>query len=130
MRELARREAPDLVHLHNTHFQISPAAAWACRAAPIPVVQTLHNYRLVCPAATFLRAGRVCEDCVGHRLAWPAVLHGCYRGSRLASAGVAASLGVHRGLGPGAGASTATWRSPSSPAAGWSRAGSRRRRSR
>jgi glycosyltransferase involved in cell wall biosynthesis len=98
LRELLARERPDVAHFHNTFQLISPAAYRACRAARVPVVQTLHNYRLLCPAATCYRAGRACEDCVG-RAPWPAIRHGCYRDSRAASAAVAAMLVVHRLLG-------------------------------
>ena len=66
------------------------------------MVQTLHNYRLSCPAGIFYRDGRVCEDCLGKAVAWPGVLHGCYRGSRAGTAAVAAMLAGHRLFG--------TWR--------------------
>jgi glycosyltransferase involved in cell wall biosynthesis len=89
---------PDVVHFHNTLPLISPSAYYACARHRIPVVQTLHNYRLVCPAATFLRGGHLCEDCLGRRIAWPAVAHGCYRKSRAASAAVASMLATHRAL--------------------------------
>jgi glycosyltransferase involved in cell wall biosynthesis len=94
--DLIRDGKPEVVHFHNTLPLISPSAYYACASRGIPVVQTLHNYRLVCPAATFLRDGRLCEDCLGRAIAWPAVAHGCYRGSRPASAAVAAMLGTHR----------------------------------
>ena len=87
---------PDIVHFHNTFVRISASAYAACRAAGVPVVQTLHNYRSVCPAATLFRQGQVCEDCVGTRLSWPSVRNGCYHGSRLQTAVVAGVLGVQR----------------------------------
>jgi glycosyltransferase involved in cell wall biosynthesis len=85
-----------LVHFHNTFPLISPAAHRAVRAAGAAVVQTLHNYRLVCPGALLLRAGAPCEACVGAPLAWRGVAHACYRGSRAASAGAALMAAVHR----------------------------------
>lgn len=88
--------APDLVHCHNTFPLISPAVYTAARRRGIPVVQTLHNFRLLCLNGLFLRDGRPCEDCMGHAVAWPGVVHRCYRQSRQASAVVAAMLGVHR----------------------------------
>jgi glycosyltransferase involved in cell wall biosynthesis len=100
-REFARllaRENPDLVHVHNTLVMISPSVYGACRDRGIPVVQTLHNFRLMCPAATFYRDGKVCEDCVEHTL-WRGVYHGCYRDSRPATAAVALMLACHRRLG-------------------------------
>lgn len=98
IKALLRRERPDVAHFHNTFPLISPAAYYACREAGVPAVQTLHNYRLLCPAATFRRDGRVCEDCLG-RNPWRGVLHACYRDSRAATAAVALMLSVHRGLG-------------------------------
>lgn len=96
---LVRRERPDVVHFHNTFPLISPAAYYSVRREGAAVVQTLHNYRLICPAATLLRAGSICEDCVGRRFPSPAVRHACYRGSRPASATLSAMLSVHHVLG-------------------------------
>ena len=90
-------QKPDLVHVHNTFMVISPSIYAACKQAHIPVVQTLHNYRLLCPAATFVRRGRVCEECLGHSL-WRGVLHGCYRDSRAATSAVALTVTAHRWL--------------------------------
>ncbi len=99
---LIAKEKPDVAHFHNTLPLISPAAYYACAEAGVPVVQTLHNYRLLCPAATFLRDGKLCEACLSRSVPWPGVLHACYRGSRPATAAVAAMLAVHRAIG--------TWR--------------------
>jgi glycosyltransferase involved in cell wall biosynthesis len=96
--ELIERHKPEVAHFHNTLPLISPSAYYACARRGVPVVQTLHNYRLVCPGATLLREGRVCEACLGKTVAWRAVAHGCYRGSRPASAAVAAMLTTHRAL--------------------------------
>jgi glycosyltransferase involved in cell wall biosynthesis len=90
--------APDLVHVHNFFPRLSPSIHYVCHEQKIPVVQTLHNYRLLCPASTFLRNGSVCEDCLGKTVPWPAVQHGCYHSSRLATAAVANMLSIHRGL--------------------------------
>jgi glycosyltransferase involved in cell wall biosynthesis len=95
LRALMNRERPDIVHVHNTFPVISPAAYYAANAEAIPVVQTLHNYRMLCPAGTLFRDGHVCEECVTKRVPWPGVLHGCYRGSRLATAAGAAMLATH-----------------------------------
>ena len=96
--EALRREKPDIAHFHNTFPLISPAAYYACAHAAVPVVQTLHNYRLLCPAATLFRNGSVCESCVGRGIPWPGVVHGCYRDSRVATAAVSAMLAVHHAL--------------------------------
>lgn len=96
--EVVRRFQPDLLHFHNTFPLISPSAYWAARAAGLPVVQTLHNFRLHCPQATYLRNGRICEDCLG-RVPWRSIWHGCYRDSRLQSAVLCGMLVFHRALG-------------------------------
>jgi glycosyltransferase involved in cell wall biosynthesis len=95
LRALLRRERPAIMHVHNTFPVISPAAYYAADEEGIPVVQTLHNYRLLCPAATLFRDGHVCEECVGRNIPWPGVVHSCYRGSRLATAAAAAMLATH-----------------------------------
>ena len=95
---LLHRQKPDLVHFHNTFPLISPAAYYACGEAGVPVVQTLHNYRLLCPGAYFFRRGLVCKQCLGHNV-WRGILHGCYRDSRAETSPVALMLTVHRWLG-------------------------------
>lgn len=99
IRARVRQDRPTVVHCHNTFPLISPAAYRAVQAEGVPVVQTLHNYRLLCPNAMFLRDGRPCEDCMGKTVPWPGVVHACYRDSRAATSAVAAMLGVHRMLG-------------------------------
>lgn len=102
LRRLIRRERPDVVHVHNTLPLLSPAVYYAARAEGVPVVQTLHNYRLCCPKALLFRDAAPCEDCVGRAVAWPAIVHRCYRQDRAATTAVTTMLAVHRGLG--------TWR--------------------
>jgi glycosyltransferase involved in cell wall biosynthesis len=92
---LIRRERPRIAHVHNTFVQISPAVFSACRKEGVPVVQTLHNFRLVCPAATLFREGTVCEKCLDSGL-WQGVRHRCYRDSFTATAAAALMLTVHR----------------------------------
>jgi glycosyltransferase involved in cell wall biosynthesis len=89
---------PDVIHVHNTFPLISPSIYWMASARGIPVVQTLHNFRLLCPQGTFLRNGRVCEDCLGN-LPWRAVTRKCYRDSVPQSAVLALMLGTHRAAG-------------------------------
>ena len=96
LRSRIRRDRIDLVHCHNIFPLISPAAYYAAAAEGVPVVQTLHNYRLLCPNALFFRDGHSCEDCLGRRVAWPGVLHAYYRSRRTATAATALMTGVHR----------------------------------
>jgi len=86
---LVHATCPDVVHFHNTFPLISPSGVHAVKSLNVPVVVTLHNYRLTCAAATHFRAGHVCLDCVGKLVPWPAVAHNCYRQDRGASAVVA-----------------------------------------
>ena len=100
-RELTRmiaRERPSIAHFVNTLPLISPAAFWTCHNHAVPVVYNVQNYRLACPAATFLRNGAICTECPQHGLA-RSVIHACYRGSRAASAAVAWATKLHRSLG-------------------------------
>lgn len=96
LRALIRQERPRVAHFHNIFPLISPAGYYAAKAEGVPVIQTLHNYRLLCPNAQFFRDGGVCEDCMGKVIPWPGVVHKCYRGSRAASAVVTAMLATHR----------------------------------
>jgi glycosyltransferase involved in cell wall biosynthesis len=89
----------DIAHFHNTMPLYSPLAYYAARDLGIPVVQTLHNWRFFCPGATFFRDGHICEDCLGKRFAIDAVLHRCYRGSRLGSLTQALNISVHNAIG-------------------------------
>ncbi len=94
IRNLIDKERPDIAHCHNLLPQISPAAYYACQSVGIPVVQTLHNYRLFCPAGNFFHNERICEDCT--RSLACSLQQGCYRGSRLQTATVAMMLAFHR----------------------------------
>ena len=129
--KLIKKEKPDIAHFHNIFPLISPSAYYACKKMGVPVVQTLHNYRLLCPGAIFYRDKKICEKCIGnpfpiyqtsqdykdshffqasritgHRLnifPWPAVRYGCYHKSVLHSFAVSLMLFLHRVFG--------TWRS-------------------
>jgi glycosyltransferase involved in cell wall biosynthesis len=94
-REFAERHRIEVAHVHNFFPLLTPAVHRALFDLGVPVVQTLHNYRLACARADFLREGRPCEDCV-ERGPWNAVRHGCWRGSRLATAVWADAVSHHR----------------------------------
>ena len=93
---LVREHRPDVVHVHSLYPRLSPAIL---RALPRrqPTVMTLHNFRLMCLPATYLRDGSICEACA-NRTPWRGVVHACYRGSRSASGALATSLVLHRSL--------------------------------
>ena len=95
IKKLIKEFQPDIIHCHNTFPLMSPSIYWAAKRYEIPVVQTLHNYRLLCPQAMLLRNGNVCEDCIGH-LPWRSIFHKCYHASILQSAVVTSMLGLHR----------------------------------
>ena len=94
-----REHRAEIVHFHNTFPLMSPGAYYAARNAGAAVVQTLHNFRLLCVGANFYRDGKVCEDCLGKWLPSSGVVHRCYRGSRSASGATAAMLMFHRAFG-------------------------------
>jgi len=96
LKEFLGATKPAVVHFHNTFPLISPSAYYACQDLGIPVVQTLDNQRLMCPAASFYRDGKLCLDCLGKAFPWPGILHACYHDSHLHTAVVASMLTVHR----------------------------------
>ena len=97
VRALLRKEKPDIVHVYNTLALVSPSIFYACAAEGVAVVQTHYNYRSVCPAATLMRNGVICEECIDHSLL-RSVRYACYRGSRAQTTALAASIGIHRML--------------------------------
>ncbi len=98
LRKVAERVRPDIAHVHNTWYALSPSVLSALAAAAVPVVMTLHNYRLLCANGYLFRDGHVCEDCVGSH-PWHGVRHRCYRGSLIASTPAAGTIALHRALG-------------------------------
>ena len=95
LEDVLRKAAPDVAHFHNTFPLISPSAYATCRRYGVPVVQTLHNFRLICPSGLLYRDGAPCELCVGSSLV-PAIRYRCYHDSRAASAAVVGMLTVNR----------------------------------
>jgi len=93
--ETLRRFRPDVVHVHNTFPVLSPSVLYACRDAGVPVVITLHNYKLLCASGDFFRAGELCHDCAGGNPA-SGVIHRCYRKSTLATATTVLNTRTHR----------------------------------
>lgn len=98
VRRIIKEQKVNIVHVHNTLSLVSPSVYYAARACRVPVVQTIHNFRLLCPGATFCRDGHICEDCIDKGLSH-AVKYGCYRKSRLQTFACAVSLKFHRMVG-------------------------------
>lgn len=94
MKRLIREFRPDVVHFHNIFFMISPAAYLACKEENVPVVQSQHNFRLLCSNALFFRDGQICEECTERSL-WRGVVHGCYKKSRFMTAVLVKMLQDH-----------------------------------
>lgn len=98
IQSLVSRERPDVAHIHNVFPLISPSVYRALHDAAVPIVQTIHNFRLLCPNGLFFTHDLVCERCKsGNTL--HAVRLRCFRDSYQASALYAASIGLHRQIG-------------------------------
>lgn len=95
IRKLIKRKRIDIVHVHNTLSLISPSVYYAAKSCRVPVVQTIHNFRLLCPGAVFYRERHICEDCLEYGLRC-AVKNKCYRGSRLQTLACVINTKVHR----------------------------------
>lgn len=98
VKKLIKEYQIDIVHVHNTLTMVSPSVFYAAFSCHVPIVQTLHNFRMLCPAGSFFRDNVICEECVQGGLKC-AVKHKCYRNSKLQSFVSAAVLKVHRVLG-------------------------------
>ena len=98
IKRIIKNENIDIVHVHNTLTLISPSVYYAAIKKKVPVVQTIHNFRLICPGATFYREGHICEDCCTKGLRC-AIKHRCYRSSKLQSLVSVLILKIHRMLG-------------------------------
>ena len=99
VRKLIQEHRPDVMHCTNTFPLITPSIYYAAKKESLPVVQALHNFRLVCPGAYLSRDGKVCEKCLGKSFAWPSIVHRCYRDSTPGSLAVASMLTSHRVMG-------------------------------
>ncbi len=99
VRSQIREFRPDLVQIHNFFPLLSPSVFYAAKAEGVPVVQTLHNYRLMCPRADLWREGKACEDCMGKLIPWAGIRRACYRQSRLATTAVGAMAAIHKTFG-------------------------------
>lgn len=98
IRQLIKQERIDIVHVHNTLNLISPAVYYAAVGCRVPVVQTMHNFRLLCPGAVFYRDGQICEECLTKGFGC-ALKHKCYRGSFAQTLACVLSTLIHRATG-------------------------------
>lgn len=94
IQEIIKIFKPDIVHCQSFFPLISPSVYYASARLGIPVVQTLHEYRLICPGGWLLRADQPCHDCTNFSL-FSSIQHGCYRNSSLHTLPVAIMLGIH-----------------------------------
>lgn len=94
IKKLIKKENIEIVHVHNTLNLISPAVYYAARSMKVPVVQTIHNFRLLCPGATFYRDSHICEKCIEKGI-YESVLYGCYRKSRVQTLACVINLKIH-----------------------------------
>lgn len=99
IRSLIKSERIDIVHCHNIFPLISPSVYWAANREAVPIVQTVHNYRLICPAATLWREGHPCEDCLRGQSMMPAIAHRCYRNNFGATAVLVGMIRAHGAFG-------------------------------
>jgi glycosyltransferase involved in cell wall biosynthesis len=98
VRKIIKLQKIDIVHVHNTLNLVSPSVYYSAFSCKVPVVQTIHNFRLLCPGATFYREGSICEDCIKQGLSC-AVRHRCYRGRRLETLVCVLMMVIHRMVG-------------------------------
>lgn len=99
VRAIIKKEKIDVVHCHNTFPLISPSVYYAARSLKVPVVQTIHNFRFLCPNGSFFCNGKICEECVTKNSLIPAIKKNCYRESKIQTIVLTTMLVVHRWLG-------------------------------
>jgi Glycosyltransferase len=95
IKRIIKNKRIDIVHVHNTLSLISPSVYYAAIACKVPVVQTMHNFRFLCPGATFYRDGHICEDCVKKGLMC-SIKHNCYRNSKIQTLACVLNMNFHR----------------------------------
>ena len=98
LKKIIQEQQIDILHVHNTLNLVSPSVYYAGFSEKIPVVQTVHNFRLLCPGATFFRDGHICEECLSKGLVC-AIKNRCYRGSRIQTMACVISTWIHRVVG-------------------------------
>ncbi len=97
--ERVRLFQPDIIHVHNFFFSASPSLFYTASRRRVPVVVTLHNYRLICANCLLLRDNKICELCINHSFPWYGVKHKCYHNSAVQSAMVGSIAAIHKWIG-------------------------------
>ncbi len=98
IKRIVKREGVDVVHIHNTTTLISPSVFRAARKCNVPAVQTLHNFRMICPGGILCREGGICEECIDRGFS-PAIKKGCYRNSKIQTFILSTAMRIHTLLG-------------------------------
>lgn len=99
IKSFLQENKPDVAHVHNTVPLISASVYAACQSEGVPVVQTLHNFKFVCPGSNLYRNNQLCEQCIGKSFTYPALVHGCYRRDYLSTAFLVSGLTFNRARG-------------------------------
>lgn len=90
---------PDVAHFHNIYPLISPTAFHVCKKNKVKIIQTIHNYKFVCPKNSLFREGKICELCVTKSFTYPSIIYGCYHNSRFASLIYSLAFFIHKQIG-------------------------------
>ncbi len=96
LHEIIQKERPDVAHFNNIYPLIGATAYRVCKKHNIKIVQTIHNYRFMCPKGSLFRDGKICELCVNRHFFSPAIRFGCYHGSRFATIFYSLAFLMHR----------------------------------
>lgn len=94
IKELIKKERPDIAHIHNIFILLTPSVYDALSDEDIPIVQTLHNYRLVCANGLFYRDNKICEECIDGNFT-PSIIHHCWRNSFILTSFIKKMLDAH-----------------------------------
>ena len=87
---------PDIIHVHNFFPIASPSIFFTAKKNDIPIVMTLHNYRLICPNALLFRNGNICEECINKVFPYRGIIHKCYRDSFMQTLSLSLVTSIHR----------------------------------
>lgn len=98
-RKKLKEYQPDVVHIHNLHYAGSASVIYAVKRSRIPIVMTLHNYRLICPSAILYFNQKLFLDSLHQKFPWAAVRKAVYKNSVLLTFWLSVSIQLHKWLG-------------------------------